>query len=315
MDDGTMIPGDLRCGIVALARSDRRLMEATLRSIARLADAPDAAALVVPALSAHQFADAATNPTFPSALRVVASESFDTLPLADGLRAMAPRVDIIVFVPEGVVLGPDYLRGVRETAACWQDMVGELDLVDRVADDESLAHGFSTADGPEVPSGSRLLRALRAKTLCANVLWVRVEACGNLKFMAFPQTAEYLAFSSLLDQLRPRGRTRMVASGGAVQVRSGPERRSGFEAGRELYGALSRIGEWRDRSDVVFQGRPSYLEPRAEKLRLFGEQILRYVGSPASRSHTGSFIKGMWAARREAATTRHRIRDDIRNLG
>jgi hypothetical protein len=30
-------------------------------------------------------------------------------------------------------------------------------------------------------------------------MWVRVEACGNLKFMAFLQSAEYLAFSSLLD--------------------------------------------------------------------------------------------------------------------
>jgi len=315
MDDGATIPGGLRYGIVALARSDRRLMEATLQSIARLPDAPDAVALVVPKLRAHQFGDALTNPTFPRALWMVVSDSFDALPLADGFRAMAPRVDIIVFVPEGVVLDPDYLIGVRETAECWQDLVGELDVIHRVADSERLARSISAAAKQEAAPGSHLLRSLRAKTLCANVLWVRVEACGNLKFMAFPQTSEYLAFSALLDQLRPRGRTRVVASDCAVQVRSGPERRSGFEAGRELYGALSRIGEWRDRSDVAFQGRASYLEPRAEKIRLFGEQILRYFGSPASRSHIGSFIKGMWAARREAATSRHRIRDDIRNLG
>jgi hypothetical protein len=42
---------------------------------------------------------------------------------------------------------------------------------------------------------------------------------------------------------------------------------------------------------------------------------MRCLSSPASRAHIGSFIKGMWAARREAATSRHRIRDDIRNLG
>jgi hypothetical protein len=118
----------------------------------------------------------------------------------------------------------------------------------------------------------------------------------------------------MLDQLRPRGRTRVVTSDSAVQVRAGPERRSGFEAGRELYGALSRIGEWRDRSDVAFEDRPSYLEPRAEKMRLFGEQIVRFCGASASRSHIGSFIKGMWAARREASVSRHRIREDIRKM-
>jgi hypothetical protein len=146
-------------------------------------------------------------------------------------------------------------------------------------------------------------------------MWVRVEACGNLKFMAFPQSAEYLAFSSLLDQLRSRGRTRVTACNTAVQVRPGSERRSGYEAGRELYGALSRIGEWRDRSDAAFAGRSSYLDPRTEKIRLFGEQIMRYLARPAAHAHIGSFIRGMWAARREAATSRHRIRDDIRNLG
>ena len=35
-----MIEGSLRYGIVALARSDRRLMEATLQSIARLSGNP-----------------------------------------------------------------------------------------------------------------------------------------------------------------------------------------------------------------------------------------------------------------------------------
>jgi hypothetical protein len=163
--------------------------------------------------------------------------------------------------------------------------------------------------------GAHPLRWLRPRTLFANLMWVRVEACGNLKFMAFPQSAEYLAFSSLLDQLRSRGRTRVTACNTAVQVRPGPERRSGYEAGRELYGALSRIGEWRDRSDAAFAAGSSYLDPRAEKIRLFGEQIMRYLASPAARAHIGSFIKGMWAARREAATSRHRIRDDIRNLG
>ena len=308
------MPEQLRYGVVALARSDRHLMEATLQSIARLPDTPDAVALVVSRLRAHLFADAASNPAFPRHLRVVTSEHVDALPLADGFRAMAGKVDVIVFVPEGVVLDPDYLISIRETAGRWQDMVGELDVIHRIVDDARLAQNFSETAKRETQPGSSLLRSWRARTLCANVLWVRVEACGNLKFMAFPQTSEYLAFSSLLDQLRPRGRTRVVTTSSAVQVRSGPERRSGFEAGRELYGALSRIGEWRDRSDVAFENRPSYLDPRAEKIRLFGEQVVRFLGSSATRSHVGSFIKGMWTARREASVSRHRIRQDIRKM-
>jgi hypothetical protein len=305
----------LRYGIVALARSDRRLMEATLQSIARLSDNPDAVVLAIPKLRAHLFADAATNPSFPRPLRVVTTENADALPVADGFRALAPKVGIIAFVPEGVVLAPDYLTGLRETAERWQDMVGEIDVIRRVVGDESPARNSSGREERRIRLAPDPLRWLRARTLCANLMWVRVEACGNLKFMALPQSCEYLAFSSLLDQLRPRGRTRVVTCNAAVAVRSGPERRSGYDAGRELYGALSRIGEGRERSDAAFEGRSSYLEPRSEKVRLFGEQIMRYLASPATRSRVGSFIRGMWAARREAATSRHRIRDDIRNLG
>jgi hypothetical protein len=310
-----MIEGSLRYGIVALARSDRRLMEATLQSIARLSDNPDAVVLAIPKLRAHLFADAATNPSFPRPLRVVTTENADALPVADGFRALAPKVGVIAFVPEGVVLAPDYLTGLRETAERWQDMVGEIDVIRRIVGDESAARNSSGRAERQIRLAPDPLRWLWARTLCANLMWVRVEACGNLKFMAFPQSCEYLAFSSLLDQLRPRGRTRIVSSDAAVAVRSGPERRSGYDAGRELYGALSRIGEGRDRSDAAFEGRSSYLEPRSEKVRLFGEQIMRYLASPATRSRVGSFIRGMWAARREAATSRHRIRDDIRNLG
>jgi hypothetical protein len=312
--DSAPIEKPLRYGVVALARSDRRLMEATLQSIARLPDTPDAVALVVSKVRAHLFDDAMSNPSFPPRMRLVTSEAVDSLPLADGFRAMAGKVDVIVFVPEGVVLDPDYVISIRETAERWQDMVGELDIVHRTVDDVRLASNFSQAAKRETQSGPGLLRALRARTLCANVLWVRVDACGNLNFQAFPQTAEYLAFSFMLDQLRPRGRTRVVTSNSAVQVRAGPERRSGVEAGRELYVALSLIAERRDHSDAAFENRPSYLTPRTEKLRLFGEQIVRYLAASATRSHVKSFIKGMWAARRQASESRQRIRQDIRKL-
>jgi len=288
------------------------MMEATLLSIARLAEGPEAVVLAVPKLRAHLFDDAPSDPSRP--VRVVTADSADALPLADGFRALAPKVDVIVFVPEGVVLAASYLASVQQAAQRWPDLVGEIGVIRRIVEDERVTSAFDDTERP-IRSAAHLLPWLRPRTLFANLMRVRVEACGNLKFMAFPQSAEYLAFSALLDQLRPRGRTRVVSCNTAVQVRAGPERRSGYEAGRELYGALSRIGEWRDRSDAVFAARSSYLDPRTEKIRLFGEQIMRYLASPAARAHIGSFIKGMWAARREAAASRHRIRDDIRNLG
>jgi hypothetical protein len=309
--DSAVIEPATRFGVVALARADRRLMEATLASIAQLCNGPDATALVVSKVRAHLFADAASNRAFPAGMRVVTSDDVDCLPLADALRAMAGQVDVIAFVPEGVVLNPSYLASIRDTAERWQDIVGELDVIDRVVDDAHLARAFSEAMHDRQP---RLLGRWRARTLCAHVLWVRLAACGNLEFLAFPQTSEYLAFSALLDQLRRRGRTRITASHAAVQVRVGPERRSGYEAGRELYGALNLIDARRDRSDAAFARRASYLEPRAEKIRLFGEQIVRFLGSAATRAHVGSFIKGMWAAQREANASRQRIRADIRRL-
>ncbi len=302
---------DLRYGIVALARTDRRLMDATLQSIARLPGAPDATVLAVSKVRTYIYSDAVSNPSSPRGLRIVPAESGDALPIADGFRAVAQRADIVVFVPEGIVLSPDYLASVREAAENWQDMVGEVALVHRTVEDDDLAPDIVASREQAL---SRFWAALRSRSLCASLFWLRVEACGNLRFNAFPQSAEYLAFSALLDQLRPRGRTRVISSDKAVQLRHAGERRSGFEAGRELYEALSRIGEWRERSDAAFAGEASYIDPRSEKRRLFGEQAMRYLGSSATRAHVGSFIKGMLAARREAAASRERIRSDLRKL-
>ncbi len=47
----------------------------------------------------------------------------------DGFRAVASDADIVMFVPEGVVLAPGYLAAVRATAERWQDVVGEIDVV------------------------------------------------------------------------------------------------------------------------------------------------------------------------------------------
>jgi hypothetical protein len=103
---------------------------------------------------------------------------------------------------------------VRETAERWQDMVGELDVVHRVVDDARLAQNFSETAKRETQPGSGLMLSLRARTLCANVLWVRVAACGNLKLC---------------------GRPGALRAGAPQRLRGRP--RAG------LYGALSLIGE------------------------------------------------------------------------
>jgi hypothetical protein len=307
-----MTEGALRYGIAVLARSERRLTEATLQSLARLVDAPDQIALVFPKLRAHQFAELGSTLAFRLPLRLVRSEDGDALPLSDAFRAMAPHADVILFVPEGVVLDPFYLARLRDNAERWQDLVGEIDVIDHSVAADKFAEGSSALT--MATSRPWLLQSLRPKTLCAHVLWVRVEVCGNITFMPFPKSSEYLAFSFLLDQLSGRGRTRVTSSDSAVALRTGPERRSGFEAGRELYRALSHIGEWRDAGDLAFAARPSCLDPRSEKIMLFGEQMMRYVAASATRAHVGSFIQGMLAARREATTTRDRIRSDLRKL-
>jgi hypothetical protein len=309
-----MTAGPLRYGIVALARSDRRLMEASLQSIAGLAAPPDAIVLAAPKLRAHQFAEVASETALPRPVRLVTSEAADALAVADGFRALAPKVDIVVFVPESVILDQNYLAGIRTIAERWQDMVGEIDLIDGAASQERTAREFSGGEKRQLRPALGRLQGLRARTLRSAVLWVRVEACGNLRFEAFPQDAEFLAFSALLDQLRRRGRTRIVASGAAVRLRPPLERRSGYDAGREIYDALGRIAERRERSDAAFEQRASYLDPRAEKRRLFVEQVLRLFASSATRSNVSTFLRGMWAARREAVATRNRVRDDIRSL-
>ncbi len=65
---------------------------------------------------------------------------------------------------------------------------------------------------------------------------------------------------------------------------------------------------------MAFENRRSHLQPEAEKLRLFGEEMIRYLAVPETRAHVGSFLHGMWAARREAAMSRHRLRSEIRKL-
>jgi len=311
--EGKMTNGALRYGVAVLARFERRLTEATLQSVAALFDPPDVITLVFPKIRAHQFADVAAGVAFRQSPRLVTAENGDALPLSDALRAIAPHADVILFVPEGVALDPSYLTRIRDSAERWQDVVGEIDVVDRTVDADKFA-GNSFLPTGATPQRAGILRSLRPKTLSAHVLWVRVEVCGNVTFMPFPQSSEYLAFSFLLDQLSGRGRTRITASGDAVALRVGSERRSGFEAGRELYRALSHIGEWRDAGDLAFAARSSCLDPSSEKIMLFGEQIMRYVATSATRAHVASFIRGMLEARREAATTRNRVRDDLRKL-
>ena len=203
----------LRYGIVALARSDRRLMEATLQSIARLSDNPDAVVLAIPKLRAHLFADAATNPSFPRPLRVVTTENADALPVADGFRALAPKVGIIAFVPEGVVLAPDYLTGLRETAERWQDMVGEIDVIRRVVGDESPARNSSGREERRIrlaPDPLRWFARPRAAGDCAKPKTATAPTGAVCIFSCSPSSA-WARRLALKAAPRPRERGQAIS--------------------------------------------------------------------------------------------------------
>ena len=226
---------------------------------------------------------------------------------------MAPRLTSSCSFRKGLSSAPTISPRSASVPSGGTDLVGEIDVVDRVVDREMFTGDFDpagTSFGRPRPCCVRYGR--NPCRPCACGCGSRPVAASNScrsRRVANP------AFSFLLDQLHNRGRTRVASSGEAVRLRAAPERRSGFSAGRELYGALGRIAEWRSSSDMGFADRTHYFDPRSEKIALFsGEQMLRYVGFPATRAHVGSFIRGMWAARHEATASRDRIRDDIRNL-
>src|SRR5262249_34091956 len=152
-----------------------------------------------------------------------------------------PVMDIAIFVREGTLLQPDFVRRAQRNYAVWEDLVGKLEVVAnvvKVSVDSGSAVKSDTRDGL---LHSLVRRWLRARSLMPSVLSLRIAACGNLKFVTFSAFCDWMSFALFLDTLRPRGRTVVAIAEGVQELRLGAERRSGFDLGYELYNRLSRV--------------------------------------------------------------------------
>lgn len=305
----------LRCGLVVLARSDPRLLQVTLRSVDQLTRPPDRVTVVVPAGRDHVFANPA-NASAHVPVRTVRCRA-DRPALEQGVGSIAAEVDIILFVPEGVILDADYLDVLADKAGRWDDLVGEIDVVGGAI---KLPVGAPVPDIADLRRSTEwttrpiLRRFLRARSAMASMLWFRVAACGSIPFVQLPEFCDFIAFALFLDRLRSRGRTNLLFGRHARQIRLMPERRNGFDAGYALFSKLGHIAAYDDRRNLG-AGHESYLRERLEMSRLLGEQALQFVMSPRSKRHVATFLQGMWAARRAAKIQQQKIRREIRELG
>lgn len=296
-----------RIGVVVLARLDPQLVGATLQSLDQSHDRPDLVRVLVPRAREYLFAGPGAH-----ADGLLVNDGPEDAALGVAFYAVAPQSDIVILVPEGVIFEPDYVARVRDTAARWQDVVGRIDLatrIDKMTIDPATGARTGRREGPWLPL---LRRWLRARTMLAAVLWVRVAACGSVKFRALPESCDFLAYALFLDALRPRGRTAVAFPDDLRQLRFVPERRTGYDLGYTLYSKLAQLAQ--PTEPAVRTPGPSYLRPRRELSRLVGEQGLQVVVFPNSKRHVLTFIKGMLAARRAAKAVRQAVRRDIRDL-
>jgi hypothetical protein len=304
-----------RCGVVVLARSDPRLLHATLRSIEHLARSPDRLSVVLPPGREHVFSDA-VKPGAAVPIQTVTGR-LDRSALEQGLVSLAAEVDIALLVPEGVVLDPDYLDRLADKAVRWDDLVGEIDVVGRAVKlpvDAPLPALEELRGRTEWAVLPTLRKLLRARSAMASMLWVRVAACGNIRFVQLPEFCDFIAFALYLDRLRYRGRTALIFSRQASHLRLLPERRTGYDVGYALFSRLRQIAAYDDQRNLA-PGRDSYLRERVEMMRLLGEQALQLVVSPRSKRHVATFLQGMWAARHAAKIQQQKLRREIRELG
>jgi len=307
--------GTIRCGIVVLARSDPRLLELTLRSLEGLARHPDLVAVVVPPGRNHVFTDLASfAPSVP--IRTIQGWN-DWSALEQGLGSIATDIDIVMFAPEGIILDSDYLDILTEKASRWDDLVGEIDVVNRAI---KLSVDAPVPALPDLRRADEwfllptLRRWWRARVVMPSILWVRVAACGSIKFVQLPEICDFIVCALFLDRLRCRGRTALLFSGRAHHLRLMPERRTGFEVGYALFSRLNQVAAYDDLRRLVPR-RDSYLNERTERTRLLGEQALQFVLSPRNKRHVTNFLRGMWAARRNTKLQEQKLRREIRNLG
>ncbi len=315
MDTGPDIGPTLpRCGIVVLARSDRRLLQVTLRALGELTRVPDRVAVVIPPGREHVFAEPAPVAAIPV---LTIRGRIDRSALEQGFAAIAAEVDVVLLVPEGVILAPDYLDVLADKAARWDDLVGEIDVVAdaiKLPVDAVLPGLADLRRSSEAAVLPFLRRHLRARTAMASMLWVRVAAAGGVKFIRLPEFCDYIAFALFLDRLRRRGRTRLSFTGRARHIRLMPERRTGFDVGYALFSRLRDVAAYDEQRNLA-PVHASYLDERLEMVRLLGEQALQLVVSPRSKRHVATFLQGLWAARRAARERQQKLRREIRDLG
>jgi hypothetical protein len=304
----------LSIGIVISARSDPRLLRATLKSVALLTVPPTLVLVLLPRGREHLLdqADIAGSRLPISVLR---ADGLDDSWLTVGFRHLAPIVDIAMFTREGMLLDPDYTRAIERRYADWGDLVGILQVASELVVIKDSGDPSSPAGEHEVRAGAvtrMLRRRLRAPSLMSCALALRVAACGGLKFVTFSAYCDWLSYALTLDRLRARGRTALVWAEDLRELHLGAERRTGFDFGYTIYDRLSRINDYVDRGASP---QPSYLNPRMEKIRLFAEQGLQLVLDPPSRGHIATVLQGMMAARRDSKVRMRKLQREIRELG
>ena len=302
-------------GFVVLARSEPRLLAATLESIRLSRKQPDVLVVVIPKTREHVFASVRQAATSNPGIHVLCSDVYETSPLAMGVRFVAGQVGVAIVASEGVVLDPGYLTSVCCSFEDWADLVGQIDLVDRIRDVDVRTDTIA-GSALLMPPGHRWkwCAALRARSLMSSILAVRLASCRNIPIGRLPDGHDWVAFSILLDELQGRGRTVAKFTDHAFQIRLSPERRDRFDDAYSLYELLSRLRELGLPSFMAQHVAPSYVNPRLEKMRLLADQIEDLVVSPGRGSNAMTFIRGMLAARRDVKARRRRLRREIRDL-
>jgi hypothetical protein len=308
-------PGEdaLGVGIVLSARSDRRLLRASLQSIERLSSPPDLVIVVLPRGREHLF-DQGELAGSHLPVRVLVSEAADDSWLTVGFRELAPAVDVAIFASEGTIFETEYVQAIQDRYTTWQDIVGLLEIVPRVV---KVPTGTDLSDIRVVSQmhegalHTMLRRWLRARSLMPCILTLRMAACRQLRFTTFSAFCDWMSYTLFLNRLRPRGRTAVEFAERAHELHVSAERRSGFDFGYAIYDRLTRIGDY---TDMTTSPRPSYLNPRVEKMKLFAEQTLQLFLSPRSKRHIVTVIQGMLAARRKSKATMRSVQREIRDL-
>ncbi|MEZ5785767.1 MAG: hypothetical protein R3D62_04630 [Xanthobacteraceae bacterium] len=310
-----MAEGGLSYGIAVLARFDPRLTLATLASVRAFTPQPDRIVLVVPQTREHIFAGLATGEDLGTD-RVIAG---DDEMLSAAIHTLAPSTDIGVVVPEGIIFEADYLQALRRKVEDFEDIVGAIDLVHQVIKiDTGPGNDKAEIDLRGRPREASIVSTLRAmlaaRSLLGAVFWVRIATLGQIKLAAMPDLGETIAYAQALDELRARGRTEIRFTPSARHLRLIPERRSGYDAGYQLYRCLCQVAEAQHAESALRGALPAHLPPQAERARLIFTQAVRALASPANRHHATTFLKGAFAARRDARNIDRTVQRDLRDM-